>query len=261
MGFSVSKIIFQPPLKPTYSLNFVDIIDDIAIKWIPYNDNKIDITILYSHGNACDIGIIFEEMKAFGKKFKCNILLWDYPGYGHSKGKSSEESITKTIQKVYDYWLLKLSEENDKLILMGTSLGTGATCHLASYLSNFRHDFINHENHKYYDGIILECPLSSVISTVLPQTLAYSSYSVDMFTNYWLILNVDKPVFIIHGEKDLVIPWKASETLSKNLGKNLYEFWLVQNAGHNNLRTIMPEEYYDKISFFISYIYRLNQNV
>lgn len=80
-----SKLAFFPPT-PSYGVNS-DLIfvtsgnNKIACKYI---DNGKKTTILYSHGNACDLGHAVRYMETWGNKVDANILFWDYPGYGQS---------------------------------------------------------------------------------------------------------------------------------------------------------------------------------
>jgi len=52
-----------------------------------YIDRKEKITILFSHGNAEDIGMIFDSFTEFSKELGVNVLAYDYEGYGKAGGK------------------------------------------------------------------------------------------------------------------------------------------------------------------------------
>ena len=43
-----------------------------------------EVTILYSHGNAEDLGVCAPVLKRMAKQLKVNIVAYDYVGYGHS---------------------------------------------------------------------------------------------------------------------------------------------------------------------------------
>lgn len=252
MGKVLSKIktsyhplLFIPPNPPHYitlpGLEFVKSgTNQIACV---FYDLKSSVTIFYSHGNACDIGDVYNLMIDIAYKLKVNLLLWDYPGYGRSNGNSSEETVCKSAVDVWTYFN---SKRKTKWIIYGTSLGSGPSCHLASYLSN---------NGLNYSGLMLECPLSSAISVFVPEPLSHSSFCIDSFKNYWHICAVDKPVFLIHGTEDDVIPFSASRSLSKKLPKNyLYKLWGVEGASHNDIKTTAGTEIFiQKMGKFIDH--------
>jgi hypothetical protein len=58
-------------------------------------------TILLSHGNACDIGMLMPLVSNLMLVTKCNILLYDYSGYGLSSGIPTEKSIYADTQAVF----------------------------------------------------------------------------------------------------------------------------------------------------------------
>ena len=43
-------------------------------------------TILFSHGNAVDLGQMSSFYVALGTRINCNIFSYDYSGYGASNG-------------------------------------------------------------------------------------------------------------------------------------------------------------------------------
>lgn len=50
-------------------------------------------TILFSHGNAVDIGQMSSFLTYFANEFQCNIFCYDYSGYGASTGTPSEANL------------------------------------------------------------------------------------------------------------------------------------------------------------------------
>lgn len=60
-------------------------------------------TILYSHGNAVDLGQMSSFYLGLGSRINCNIFSYDYSGYGVSGGKPSEKNLYADIDAA---WLL-----------------------------------------------------------------------------------------------------------------------------------------------------------
>jgi pimeloyl-ACP methyl ester carboxylesterase len=44
-------------------------------------------TIIFSHGNAVDIGQMAPSLAQLALELNCSVLAYDYPGYGCSKGE------------------------------------------------------------------------------------------------------------------------------------------------------------------------------
>lgn len=241
---SYSGLVFQPP-RPSYNATSVTMVYDegqppLSVRWMPCPHAVA--TIIYSHGNATDLGHMTQSMRQLGLTQRCNVLLWDYPGYGCSEGTPSEQSVSVGALRIFHYYRSHWARD-EPIILMGYSLGSGPTCYLASELS---------KKGISYQGVVLEAPLASVISTVLPEVLATSSMSIDMFTNKWTVENITAPVYILHGLQDSVIPWTAGQTLSQKVPQ-LWALRLIPGADHNDLQRV-DSKYTQYLHHFISYV-------
>ena len=60
------------------------------------------------------------------------MIAYDYPGYGLSEGKPSEEGCYDAVEAVYDYVVNQLGRNPVEVIMWGRSLGTGPSLFLAS---------------------------------------------------------------------------------------------------------------------------------
>ena len=62
------------------------------------------MTVLFSHGNAEDIGMLYDWFITFTLKLGVNLMCYDYEGYGQSEGSKvhnpenipNEEAVTRT---------------------------------------------------------------------------------------------------------------------------------------------------------------------
>ncbi|KAE8720271.1 bioproteinsis of lysosome-related organelles complex 1 subunit 2-like [Hibiscus syriacus] len=79
------------------------------------------LTVLYSHGNAADLGQIY-----------------DYSGYGQSSGKPTEQNTYADIEAVYRCLGEKYGVKEEDVILYGQSVGSGPTLDLATRLPKLR---------------------------------------------------------------------------------------------------------------------------
>ncbi len=232
--FSSSKAIVESLAFPAPACSYGDhasgfqSIDGVATIYHKVNDNKL--VILYSHGNATDIGHMNGYLSSLSKKIRTNIMAYDYEGYGMSVPSSpSEAGCIRSINKVYEHLILEGREPSD-IILYGVSIGTGVTVDLAAKLcsSNF--------NPK---GVLLQSPYTTVIGVITESgaTTSYytmpSEYTPNILRTNEKIDKVTCPITIIHGEKDNLIPIKHANRL-KELNNNI-KLTPIANAGHNGI--------------------------
>lgn len=190
-------------------------------------------TILYSHGNAEDLGIILPYLQMVANTTDCPICCYEYPGYSIAQGaKASERGCYEAIEAAYQH--LRVDHGVDRIVAFGRSLGTGPTVHLCAKMST-SHD-------SALQGCILQSPLASAIRCVMDTCAATSLYPIDIFRNHDKIHLVTCPVFILHGQADTVVPFVHGKTLyaalQERTGHNVdYPPLWIPNRGHND----MPE--------------------
>ncbi|KAF7458096.1 protein kinase family protein / WD-40 repeat family protein [Cryptosporidium felis] len=207
-----------------------------------FRNPTANVTIIYSHSNATDIGYLFGHLFDLSHKAKVNIICYEYQGYGQSKLKPSEESLYENIKKIVNYAINDLKLPSSSIVLYGQSIGSAPTIHFASTY-----------NHINIGGIIIHSGIKSAIS-VLCQTSSNSSLPwYDAFKNTEKIKKVKCPVFVIHGTADTTIPLSHGETLY-NLAPIKYSPWYVNGANHCNIELNWRTELISKVSEFLDYI-------
>jgi len=112
--FSIDSMMFAPQT-PAYTWQTPFIRDigttvPLAAYWRPTSNALM--TILHSHGNAeeiTDLTEIFDAYAASGM----NVLAYDYPGYGLSAWKPTEESCYQAAEQAYTFLTqdMKISPE------------------------------------------------------------------------------------------------------------------------------------------------------
>jgi len=155
-------------------------------------------TILYSHGNATDIGAMAGLQCLIAKNLKCNVLVYDYSGYGESGGIPMEKNTYRDVKMVYEWVVSNVTKHEHNVILYGQSVGSGPSCYLASRRNNV-------------GGLILHSPFTSGMRVLTPsRALA----CLDIFPNIDRIKKVKCKVFIIHGKKDVEVKFEHGYVLS-----------------------------------------------
>lgn len=178
--------------------------------------------ILYSHGNAADIGQMFEFLVLLRDYLNVNVLHYEYVGYGLAKdqGSPSEKDTYESVEAAFNFLVNQQGVSPSDIIIFGTSVGSGPSCHIASKHPNLR-------------GLILECPFASIMRVVSNSVLARP---LDMFQNISKIDQVKFPVLIIHGTLDDVVPFEHGKALWEKVPDQYkYEPQWVQNGNHHNL--------------------------
>lgn len=132
---------------------------------------------------------------------KINILAVEYPGYGIFQdidgGGCDAIKITEDCEVVYSYLLEETCLREKDLLLFGRSMGSGPATHLAA----------NHSP----AALILMSPYTS-IKNVVKSKVGFLSFMVaEHFDNLGLMPRVTCPTFIVHGQKDTLIPYDHAQ--------------------------------------------------
>ncbi|KAH8553909.1 Alpha/Beta hydrolase protein [Umbelopsis sp. PMI_123] len=175
-----------------------DIIYDLALGNPDYE------TVIYFHGNAGNRAAPWrvDLYKKIGDKFpNVNIIAIDYRGFGNSEGTPSEEGLRMDAKATWE-WLMERGVPNDKISIIGHSLGTGIATSLAYELSRMGSP---------PKALILKAAYSS-----LP-TLLFE-YRALKFIPFFAPINllppyVNCPILIIYGAVDFEIPGHNSQKL------------------------------------------------
>ncbi|XP_052195755.1 uncharacterized protein LOC127803524 isoform X2 [Diospyros lotus] len=172
---------------------------------IHIKNQKATSTLLYSHGNAADLGQMFELFVELSIRLRINLIGYDYSGYGQSSGKPSEYNTYADIDAVYKCLKEQYGVKDERLILYGQSVGSGPTIDLASRVSNLR-------------GVILHSPILSGLRVLYP---VKRTYWFDIYKNIDKIGKVNCPVLVIHT-KLLIVPTGSSFGIFARKSMNLY---------------------------------------
>ena len=205
----------------------------------PKDFHLYNCIIIYCHGNSGDIGTSFLECQILSRNLHCDVLSFEYPGYGLSNdiGNTNEKRSYIYIRQAYKYAKEKLGYQPKNIIIYGFSLGTGIAFDLAC-------------DKKYPNGgVILQSPFLSIIR------IFYNfkrTYYFDIFNSCDKAKFCESKIYIIHGNKDTIVPYIHGRILAKLIPKkHLYGFYTVQDANHNDLIKFAKENLYINIGNFI----------
>ncbi|MEM8637316.1 MAG: alpha/beta hydrolase [Cyanobacteria bacterium P01_G01_bin.54] len=231
--FFADRMLFlpQPPSYPdTEQILKIPVTEteQISARHLPNPDATY--TLLYSHGNAEDLGDIDPILQILqGAGF--NVFAYDYRGYGTSDGRPSERHTYADIAAAYRYLTQERNVPPDKIILFGRSVGGGPTLDLAAK--------------EPVAGVILESTFTQAFRVVVPFPLL----PFDKFYNRAKLPKIDCPVLIIHGTEDITIPFKHGQQLFEAALPPKTAYW-VEGATHNDLVWVAGVEYPQMIQAF-----------
>ncbi len=237
--FVSNGMIFLPPpasYKDSDSNTIIKLTtsDNKKITAMYLENENAEYTILYSHGNATDIGY----MSSFFKQYynhNYSFLSYDYHGYGTSEGRPNEKNSYKDIKAAYDFLVNEKQINPKKIILIGNSVGSGPTLELAA---------------KEEIGALV---LESAFVTAFRVLTRIPLLVVDKFRNNRKIKKVKVPTLFIHGEEDVTISIWHSEKLYDIVSKDIpKKFIRVKDADHNNIYSVMGEDYWQELEEFLS---------
>lgn len=201
---------------------FIDVEPGVRINGIHFYVKDPLGLILYFHGNTRSIKGWARYAKDF-YRYKYDVVLVDYRGFGKSTGKRGEKAMFKDMQVVYDY--LSVQYHENQIIIYGRSLGSGFASKLAS------------DNSPRY--LILDAPFYSfekAVQRFIPILPMKYVLRFQLRTDKW-IRKVNCHTYILHGTKDWLIPIKQSEQLQK-LNPHKITLIRIEGGGHNNLPSL-----------------------
>lgn len=231
MGDMISSLLFQPP-PPTYlhpSQHFwLNTFTGSRIPAFFIERPDATTTILFSHGNAEDLGMIYDWFHDLAKVLKVNIMAYDYTGYGKSNGIPCEDGCYADIDAAFRYLTEVRKLQPEQVVLYGRSLGSGPSCYLASRTAS---------EGRTVAGVILQSPLLSAYRVAFNFRFTMVG---DRFPNIDYAPSIKCPVFIIHGTQDEVVPFWHGQELFLALPQpwRAKPFW-VEGAGHNNIEALL----------------------
>jgi len=192
-------------------------------------------TLLFSHGNSTDIGIMFHQLRDLCTRLQVDVFAYEYSGYGESSGVPSEADLYSDVEAAYHYLTHDCSVPDDQIVCYGQSIGSVPSIDLASRTS--------------VGGVVLHSAMKSGLGVIHD---VKTTYWFDVFQNAARIKRVSAPVFIIHGTHDTEIPFEHGVTLYEACPAEMaYDPWWVKEAGHNDIEINHRALYFEHLARFL----------
>ncbi len=208
---------------------------------------NLDTVILYCHGNRDHMDFYWNRAKLLahvGGKHRYGVFMFDYRGFGLSKGKPDEQGLYEDVYAAAE-WLADNGLESDRLVVYGFSLGSAPATHLSVYPENLRPNWL-----------ILESPFAS--SEVMVQDGTGLVIPAGFFTTHQInnankIKNAEQPLLWLHGRADkfLRIDSHGEEVFRNHGGERSFGV-RVEGADHDGVPERLGfEEYLGVVERFL----------
>jgi predicted esterase len=198
-------------------------------------------TLLYSHGNATDCGLLWDHMVDLAVNLRVNVVAYDYTGYGGGGGGDAptEAKTYADVEAVCDFVLQSaFCHSVEQIIAYGQSLGSGPTVYLACQ--------------RPVRAVVLHSPILSGMRVVTASRLLACC---DIYPNLERMARLRATaVFILHGQRDAEVGVTHGERLYQALPVRFQRHtrpWFPPMAGHNDIPQLYRHEYFQRLRSFI----------
>lgn len=222
------NMIFYPDKLPagyqfTFEQEFEELFfkvdENISLHGLLFRADSSKGLVFYLHGNG-GANDLWGQIADIYLENNYDFFVLDYRGYGKSQGEiSGEKQFYNDIQHVYDS--LKTSYNENNIVVIGFSIGTGPATKLAS------------DNNPRL--LILKAPYYNLPDLVHAYYKIIPSFLIKYrFMTNEFIKEVKSPVVIFHGDRDEVI-YKGSSDKLKKLFKAGDRLIILEGQKHNNI--------------------------
>jgi fermentation-respiration switch protein FrsA (DUF1100 family) len=230
---AADRLIFVPqPCSYVSSDRFTTLVtpdgERLCAAYLP--NPQARFTLLYSHGNAEDLGDILPELEAL-RQAGFAVFAYDYRGYGLSSGTPSVKGACTDILTAYRHLTTALGVPARQIVLYGRSVGGGPSVHLAAS--------------QPVGGLILQSAFTSAFVVVTKVPIL----PFDRFRNLALIDRIGCPLLVMHGRRDGVIPFSHSLKLYARAASPKRSLWL-DDVGHNSFPGKHEQQYWKALEEF-----------
>lgn len=202
------KLIFHPEtLDNNHAFTFKDKHEEIhlptedkhSLHALLFEREENNQLVVYYHGNAGNLEH-WGQIAPLYLNAGFNIIIYDYRGFGKSTGEiENQDALLSDAQLVYDF--AKSKYEEAEITVIGYSLGSGIASFVAAKNNPIR--------------LVLKSPyfsLSELAGSKVPFLPGETLVKYKLPTHSYLE-DIDFPIYVFHGDEDLVIPVEHSRKL------------------------------------------------
>ena len=194
--------------------------------------------VVYFHGNGGNLSVwlpVFIELC----RFNLRVFAFDYRGYGLSTGRPTEQGLYLDAAAAVDHVRRERSDAGRPVIYWGRSLGGPVAAAAASMVEP--------------DGLILESTFPEKTAVISGNAIfrALNIFSSYRFSTVDALRGFSRPVLVMHGNRDRIVPFEAGRTLFDRLSEPK-RFVVIEGGDHNDAFAADNRGYWNPILEFIS---------
>lgn len=197
--------------------------------WFKHPESARRLTVLVSHGNSGSIsgrGLLITFLYRLG----LDVFIYDYSGFGRSKGVPSVSGVVSDGLAAYDYLVSENVSPGD-IILYGESLGAAVSTAIAAQ--------------RQVGMLILQSGFASLrrIATDLYPVLGIYRqwlYPPPYLDSVGLLAKSHPPLLILHGDRDAVVPVSHARALY-DAASGDRSLTVISGGAHSDLLLVAPE--------------------
>jgi hypothetical protein len=246
----ILQLVFYPrksqprPLSSNARDHFVEVEKGIRIGCRYYTKDKSCPSLLYFHGNGAIVDDYDQRAHPFNDTVGVNLFVASYRGYGLSDGTPTITNMIADCHLILNGFKKVVEDYGFRkdFFVMGRSLGSFSAIQIA----------YDHQDDLH--GLIVDSGpsnnLKQYVAHVFPSD--HPLWREDStFLNKVKLRSIRKPILIIHGEKDSLVPVEEGKELYENSASKEKRLVIIPNAGHDDLFTVGGEQYYKAMAEFV----------
>jgi len=198
--------------------------------WLRQPGNAPRLTLIYSHGKGTNLSseTPWEHAEALWSA-GFDVLTYDYRGFGMSGGTSDDETtLAADAQAALAFALTQPGVTLSRVVSFGHSIGSAPAIALAAGNPGLR-------------ALIVESGFSNgqaMAESAVPLGIPVTWLMRQPMVNTEKMARTQMPVLVIHGERDLLIPYEQGVALY-NAAPGSKQLRLVPGAGHTDVPATM----------------------
>jgi fermentation-respiration switch protein FrsA (DUF1100 family) len=197
---------------------------------------KPQAVLLYAHGNAGNLSYLSGLLQYFQNELRVTTLVFDYRGYGRSKGVPTVEGVLDDARAARSFLAKHADVNESEIVLMGRSLGGAVVVQLAA------------DNAPR--GLIIESTFSSLVDVATQHYGAFAAALIpaDRLNSAAKIGQYKGPLLQSHGDADRTIPYSLGVKLFEKANEPK-KFVTIRGGDHNDPQS---DEYFRELNGFLS---------
>jgi uncharacterized protein len=194
--------------------------------------------IVYFHGNGGNLSVWLPVLANLHRR-NLRVFAVDYRGYGLSTGSPTEEGVYRDAEAVALHVQRTRARTTTRpLVYWGRSLGGAIAAGAARVVSP--------------DGLILESTFPDKAAVVRTQPILrmLNVFAAYRFSTIDALRGFSKPVLVMHGDQDSIIPFTLGQELFERL-EGAKRFVAIRGGDHNDAFDSSNEAYWKPVVDFI----------